>query len=37
MTPPFAVGIAVTRLFVHYDVSVVPFLGGFGCGFVKVR
>ena len=30
-------GIGVPRLFVHYDVSVVPFLGGLHWGFVNVR
>ena len=31
-SPPFASGLgnSFTRLFVHYDVSDVPFLGGFG-------
>ena len=28
MPPPFALGIGVTRLFVQFDVSDVPFLGG---------
>jgi len=29
-------GIGVTRVFVQYDVSDVPFLGGFGSGSVNV-
>src|SRR5918992_470650 len=33
---PSAVGYWSHSVFVHYDVSVVPFLGGFRSGFVSV-